>query len=351
MRSRVALLLITIASVTGIPQVKAQNTTLTYQGRLFSTGGTANGSYDLSFALFDASSNGLQQGVSLTNTATAVSNGLFTVQLDFGDQFNGANRWLEIAVRTNGASGFSKLVPRQPLSPTPYAIYSANAGIANSVAATNIVGHLTGTQLPPEVVTNRGSGLILSGTFAGNGGSVSNVNASTLNGMTSTGFWTTTGNASTHSGANFLGTTDAQPLNLQANGQTVLHLEGDPINGARITSGTGSLVSSNAANSSILGGKANMIEAGAIQCTISGGLNNSIRANQQSAFIGGGARNSIQGGDEHGVIVGGRDNWIGTNCIINAILGGAENRLDDNIDGGMIGAGFTGTDCRPADAA
>jgi len=42
------------------------------------------------------------------------------VTLDFGSGvFTGNARWLEIAVRTNGASGFVTLTPRQPLTPTP----------------------------------------------------------------------------------------------------------------------------------------------------------------------------------------------------------------------------------------
>jgi hypothetical protein len=48
----------------------------------------------------------------VTNT-TAVSNGLFTVTLDFGSGvFNGPDWWLEIAARTNGAASFATLVLR-----------------------------------------------------------------------------------------------------------------------------------------------------------------------------------------------------------------------------------------------
>jgi hypothetical protein len=72
---------------------------------------------DLRFTIYDSSANGNQIGNLLTNTATAVSNGLFTVTLDFGNQFPGAGRWLEIGVRTNGsASAYTTLSPRQPLT-------------------------------------------------------------------------------------------------------------------------------------------------------------------------------------------------------------------------------------------
>ena len=47
----------------------------------------------------------------------AVSNGLFTVTLDFGaNTLPGADRWLELGVRTNGSSAaFTTLSPRQQL--------------------------------------------------------------------------------------------------------------------------------------------------------------------------------------------------------------------------------------------
>src|ERR1035438_307469 len=101
---------------------RAQGTAFTYQGRLNSGTNAATGSYDLRFALLDAPTIGAQQGNLLTNSATAVSNGLFTVTLDFGNQFPGAGRWLEIGVRTNGGGGFFTLSPRQALTPAPYAI-------------------------------------------------------------------------------------------------------------------------------------------------------------------------------------------------------------------------------------
>ena len=62
----------------------AQGTAFTYQGQLNSGGSPANGSYDLQFGLWSAASGPSQIGSTLTNTATAVSNGLFTVTLDFG---------------------------------------------------------------------------------------------------------------------------------------------------------------------------------------------------------------------------------------------------------------------------
>ena len=54
--------------------------------------------------------------------ALDVSNGLFTVTLDFGSGiFTGADRWLEINVRTNGGGAFTTLSPRQRITTVPYA--------------------------------------------------------------------------------------------------------------------------------------------------------------------------------------------------------------------------------------
>ncbi len=128
MKIRVQSLFVVLALFAGVHQASAQGTAFTYQGRLNSGSGAANGVYDLRFGLYDAATVGSQQGVLLTNSAVTISNGLFTVTLDFGNQFPGANRWLEIGVRTNGSGAFTTLTPRQAITPTPYAIYSANAG-------------------------------------------------------------------------------------------------------------------------------------------------------------------------------------------------------------------------------
>jgi hypothetical protein len=139
----------------------------------------------------------------------AVTNGLFAVTLDFGNQFPGADRWLEIAVRTNGVGNFATLTPRQPLTPTPYAIRAASAGtattattatIANSVAA----GAVNGTALAGSAVD---SSKIADGSIAA--GDLSPT-------VLSNTFWRLMGNAGTTPGVNFIGTTDGQALRIQA---------------------------------------------------------------------------------------------------------------------------------------
>jgi len=101
----------------------------TYQGRLQHGDTLANGLYEMSFALHDAATNGNVVGTPVTVAPVPVSNGLFTVTLDFGAApFMGAERWLEIAVTVFGSDQpVVTLVPRQPLTPAPYALHAHNA--------------------------------------------------------------------------------------------------------------------------------------------------------------------------------------------------------------------------------
>jgi hypothetical protein len=123
MKARLAILLITL-SATGF--VYAQGSAFTYQGRLSSGGNAANGLYDFQFAIYDASSNAV--GSVVVSNAMPVSNGLFTVTIDPGaGVFSGTARWLEVAVRTNGGGAFTVLLPRQPITPTPYASFALNS--------------------------------------------------------------------------------------------------------------------------------------------------------------------------------------------------------------------------------
>jgi hypothetical protein len=105
-------------------------TPFTYQGRLTDTGVAATGIYDLTFSLYDAATEGSQVGSTLTKEDVAVTNGLFTVSLDFGTGiFNGEKRWLEISVRTGDSTGpYTTLAPRQELTPAPNATFSATTG-------------------------------------------------------------------------------------------------------------------------------------------------------------------------------------------------------------------------------
>lgn len=112
-------------------------TAFTYQGRLMDGGAPATGNYDFWFKLYDDPVSGTQQGGTVTTNAMPVTNGLFTITLDFGAVFTGNARWLDIYVHnsTNDPGvGWVCLAPRQPLTPAPYALYAPNAGASISAA-------------------------------------------------------------------------------------------------------------------------------------------------------------------------------------------------------------------------
>ena len=107
-----------------------QGNGFTYQGSLEDGANPANGQYDFQFALYDAPTGGNVVGGTLTQSNQAVTNGLFSVQLDFGQgAFNGAARYLGIAVRPSGAGTYVELSPRQPITPAPYALFALGTGV------------------------------------------------------------------------------------------------------------------------------------------------------------------------------------------------------------------------------
>ena len=101
---------------------RSDGVTFTYQGQLKNNGTAVNNVCDFQFGLWDAASNGTQVGITQTLSAVKVTNGLFTVGLDFGPVFTGQPRWLAITVRRPTGSGtYTLLNPRQQLTAAPLA--------------------------------------------------------------------------------------------------------------------------------------------------------------------------------------------------------------------------------------
>jgi hypothetical protein len=317
-----ALLALFAGSIVAAPS----GTAFTYQGRLTVGANVANGNYDLNFSLYDALSSGSQVGSSLTNTA-AVSNGLFTVTLDFGaSAFNGDGRWLEIGARTNGSGAFTTLSPRQKLTPTPYAITAGN------FTGTLPSGQLAGTYGSAVTFNNAGN------SFTGSGAGLTSVNAATLGGLGAAGFWQLAGNAGTTPGLNFLGTTDNQPLEFKVNGNRTLRLD---VNGNIADGSSANSISTNALYSVIAGGSNNIIQASA--SVIGGGHDNTVQTNAANSTIAGGRYNTIQTNVDVATIGGGEKNTVQFDADATTISGGSLNTIQTNADYATIGGGYTNT--------
>lgn len=141
-----ATLALLSALITQTSTAFAQGTAFTYQGRLNNGTNPVTGLYDLRFNLYSALSGGSLLGGPETNTAVPVTNGLFTVPVDFGaGVFLGSSNWLNIEVRTNGGA-FTALSPREQVTPTPYAIFAESANAAG-LTGTIPVGDLSGVAL------------------------------------------------------------------------------------------------------------------------------------------------------------------------------------------------------------
>ena len=238
-----ALLLLVQAQV---QPAAAQGTAFTYQGSLTDGANPANGKYDLRFVLYDSSAGGNQQGAILTNSATAVSNGLFTVTLDFSDQFPGAARWLEIAVRASGASTFSTLSPRQALTPAPYAITASTAASLTGVTENNSVS-------PGEFATVGGGAGNTANAYADTVGGGANNTASSPDGSATVGggyFNTASADSSTVAGGD---------ANIASGSYaTVGGGTGNTASGSYATAGGGSGNTASGQYATVSGGNANL---------------------------------------------------------------------------------------------
>ena len=135
----------------------AQGTTFTYQGVLSQGGAAVNGSNDLTFTLYNAVSGGSTVGTSNVVSDLRMTNGLFTVTLDFGaGTFDGSARWLQIAARPGASTGaYTNLLPRQPITATPYAITASN--LSGTLPATQLTGTIPDPRLSASVSLLGGS--------------------------------------------------------------------------------------------------------------------------------------------------------------------------------------------------
>lgn len=160
----------------GLPLAAVEQTDFTFQGRLTDATRSATGLYDFRFQLWNAPLEGSALG---TNDLPAVNvaEGIYSVRLDFGiGVFDGSPRWLEIAVRTNGAAAFTVLQPRLAITPVPYALRA---------------GSVPTIEYDPRKLTNFArldaaaefTAGVTASTFTGNGAGLTNIPARAVKGI------------------------------------------------------------------------------------------------------------------------------------------------------------------------
>jgi hypothetical protein len=134
----------------------------------------------------------------------------------------------------------------------------------------------------------------------GSSAKVNSLNADLLDGVDSTGLWQLGGNSGTTPGTHFLGTTDANALELKVNGARALRLE----------------PTTNSPN--VIGGAhVNFVTAGVVAATIGGGGSTNLSGfgytnivSGHFGTIGGGGANTISSTGQGSVIAGGIGNMI-----------------------------------------
>ncbi|MBX3409625.1 MAG: hypothetical protein KF859_07035 [Phycisphaeraceae bacterium] len=113
-------------------------TSFSYEGELRLGGSAVTEPTDFRVSLWNAQTGGDSLGSTLVFHAVEMAEGRFALVLDFGQQFEGQKRWIEIQVRSPaGAGDYVTLTPRQEIKPTPFALFalSGNAGPAGPQGA------------------------------------------------------------------------------------------------------------------------------------------------------------------------------------------------------------------------
>ena len=126
---RIVLLLLALASLAATAVLADPvGTGFTFQGYLEKDAAPYSGTGDFQLKLFDAAVGGTQVAATQTQANVPVTQGLFTLGLDFGAVFDGNERWLEISVQCPGDAGWTQFGGRLQLQAAPYAQWAPGGG-------------------------------------------------------------------------------------------------------------------------------------------------------------------------------------------------------------------------------
>lgn len=212
MRIKFLTLQTMVGAVSLLTHYHAWAVPFTFQGELRDGGTAVNGVYDMQFSLFSVATGGTKIGDSLCADNVIVTNGRFTVVLDFGDAFDGSDRFLGIGLRADTglacdvSSGFATFTQRAQVTNAPHAGFAMQAGTAANAAnatsaanstnlngqpasfyqsAANLTGTLSDARLSANVprlnsATSTFAGTVNATSFTGSGASLTSLNATNL---------------------------------------------------------------------------------------------------------------------------------------------------------------------------
>jgi hypothetical protein len=208
MRKNVLLAALAVATLTAGPvvdralaQTVPLGTAWTYQGELSQSGSPANGLHDMIFTLWAEPLGGALVGNIVCKPGVQVTNGRFSTQLDFGALPAAQGLFLQIEVRPttgracNDGTDLVALLPRQQLTPTPYALSAVSAGTAGVATNAQQLGgqpaafytsasNLSSGTIPSDRLSGTYAGAVsfsnTGNAFAGSGAGLTGLNASTL---------------------------------------------------------------------------------------------------------------------------------------------------------------------------
>ncbi len=306
--------LIPFAGATGAPA--PMGTAFTYQGHLASEGSPVTGSCEFAFGLYDEPSDGNQLSTTLSLAAVVVNEGLFTMELDFGEQFNGQARWLEMAVCCpSGGCTLETLSPRTELTPAPHALALPGLRTEQDPSSPNIIGGSPSNDVAAGVA----------GATIGGGGSTGAAQTITGDfGVIGGGEYNEAGGAhATIGGGQLNAVTDDHGTVAGGAFNRAGTIDGDPSDAMFATISGGAYNTALATYATVGGGRASI--ANRPWSTVGGGESNV--ADGEASVVGGGRSNRTE--TTYATVAGGYRNTASGEY--SAIPGGTYNRAEGDF--------------------